>query len=181
MQMMKTAPSPKGMRLPHGTNALLHAWHLALVHLIDSRATLLEAEEMYAVFEEKSASYALAMLSVGFARYASDIVLCAEELPDKIVFRLTGVCRKAGTHLSQNNMLPKSKERRTLLEDYLSRSGMAFFLSQEENTLSLSIVFSRFLAERYDVRAVDAESLYCTFYDAMLFLSGDAPKRPLPR
>ena len=177
---MITQSVTAGMRLPHGTHALLHAWHRALTLLIDHRATLLETEEMYAVFEEKSASYALAMLSVGFARYASDIVLGAEELPDKILLRLTGKRRKAGARLAQKKLLPERKDCCALLEDYLARSGMAFALEQAGDTLSLSICMTRFLAERYDVYAVDSENLCARFYDAMLFLSGDAPKSPLP-
>ncbi len=180
MEAVKIESVRAGKRLPHGINALLRAWHCAVASLLDSRAVLLETEEMYAVFEEESASYALAMLSVAFSRYAQAIVLDAEEQSNRILLRLTGAPRKAGVRVTQENMLPARQACRPVFEDFLARSGMAYSLTQTDDALCLSVALPRFLADRYDVCAKDTSDLCDVFYDAMLFLSGEAPKRALP-
>ena len=96
MLKTNTLTPPMAARRPHEVISLLRGMHSAVKILLDPRATLPETEEMYAVFEEKSAVCALTALFVGFARYASINTLTAEEQPRKIFLHLKGDRRTGG-------------------------------------------------------------------------------------
>ncbi|MBE6655499.1 MAG: hypothetical protein E7609_01345 [Ruminococcaceae bacterium] len=169
-----------GTRLPHEVVSLLRALHRAARGLLDSDATLNASEEMYAVFEEESGVCALAILCVGFSRYARSLAFSAEETPHKILLRLTGVRRKDGDSLDYRDILPEREACRRALDSFLTQNRMAYEFAEREGELCLTVAFPRFLADSYDVCAVDAENICGTFYNVMLFLAGDEPKRPLP-
>ena len=168
------------MRLPHEVSPLLRALCGAFKGLLDSHATLIEKEEMYAVFEEKSTAAALSILSIGLSRLATRLTVSAEEQSHKILIRVSGERRTAGGALSYRDLLPKREKCRLALEGALAANCMMYELKEDGHLLSLTVSLPRFLADRYDVCAVNNESICNIFYDMMLFLSGDTPKNPLP-
>ena len=167
------------VRLPYGIKALLSSWHRAFSHLLDSRATLRETEEMYAVFEETSMCYALAILSVGFSRYVQETEIDAEETKTHILLRLTGKCRAESTPCVKGGRLALSKAAEALLDETLARSGAAYLLGATDGKPVLTVSLPRFLADRYDVATSDADDMCDRFYEMMLFLSGDLPEEAL--
>ena len=170
----------KTRKCPHEVISLLRTWQRAVSRLLDSRATLLLSEEMYAVFDEASASCALAGLSIGFCRCASAPVLSAEEMPRKILVSMKGKRRLAGAPLTFRDLLPENAEHRGALEMLMAQSAITYELYEEGDGVCLRVAFPRFLADRFDVCAVDAEDVCNRFYDMMLYLAGEMPKHPLP-
>lgn len=166
-------------RCPHEVRSLLQGLHYAAASLLDSRATLIETEEMYAVFEEGSAVWALAALLVEFSLHASINTLTAEEHPRKIFLRVTGDRRTKGKALDYRDLLPKREAHKEILDCWLDRNFISYELTDYEGALTLTVALPRFLTDTYDVCAVDADDVRAAFYDVMLLLSGEAPKHAL--
>lgn len=167
-------------RCPHEVGALVSALHQAVTRLLYRDASFSEVKEIYAVFEERSACLAIAMLSVGFSRYARITAISAEEKPRKIFLHVTGDRRTADGTLTYRALLPEGEPCLLALDRFLRENCMAWTLSDEDGKLTLSISLPRFLADEYDAGAIDADDVRDHFYDAMLFLSGEKPKHPMP-
>ena len=180
MSTMKTQPPCTAQRVPQSMGPFLSAFHRAVRGLLDADVSLRLAEDMYAVFEMESAVYALAFLAVGFSRHARMTEITAEEQPRKIGLHITGECRVAGKSLSYGVLLPEGEMCCRLLDDCLTQNRMACVASEQDGRLSLHIVFPRFLADEYNISAVDADDVRNRFYDAMLVLAGEEPKAPMP-
>lgn len=180
MLKTNTLTPPMAARRPHEVISLLRGMHRAVKILLDPRATLPETEEMYAVFEEKSAVCALTALFVGFARYASINTLTAEEQPRKIFLHLKGDRRTGGNALDYRDLLPKREAHKAMLDRWLDKNVISYELTDYEGALTLTVALPRFLTDTYDVCAVDADDVCDTFYDVMLLFSGDTPKHALP-
>ena len=141
--------------LPYGMRAFLQALHNATVDLIDSRASYIEQEEMFAVFDQADFTKAYAFLYIGLAKYAAPLSLTSEELPTRILLHVSGKRRQSGVPLSSEDILPEREDVRCLLDRILRENGIAFLLREEKDVLTLSISLPRFLVDRYEVAAKD--------------------------
>jgi hypothetical protein len=158
-------------KLPHEVSSLQEALIRAVKGLINSRAVMTESEEMYAVFDEDTAVDAISMLLVGFARFSSSICCRTVEEKERILLVIIGKRRVEGEPLSHRDLLPESADLRALLERLLRDNDMAYLFSEEGDTLSLTVSFPRFLADRYDLCAADSERVGKRVYRIMLLLT----------
>ncbi len=158
-------------KLPHEVSSLQEALLRATKGLISSHATMTENEEMYAVFDEDTAVDACAMLLVGFARLSSSICYRAIEERERILLLITGKRRVAGKPLSHRDLLPEDADLRAVLERLLGENDMAYLFSEKSDTLCLTVSFPRFLADHYDLCAVDSERVGERVYKIMLLLT----------
>jgi hypothetical protein len=179
MAKNNSKPSVKNTRDPHEVISLLHALHHAGGNLLDGGLTLALPDEMYAVFEERSAVSAFAFLFVRLAGRASLEELTAEERARRIYIRISGKCRIKGQMLTESDLVPEREEDKALFDRLLARNRMAYVLKEKDGAFSLTVSLPRFLADDHDAFAVNANEAYDSFYDVMLHLAGKAPKHPL--
>lgn len=163
---------PVTERVPHEVRTLMRALHAATRCLIDGDATLVEREEMYAVFEEKSFACAYALLCIGVARYASRLTIDSVETVDQILITLCGTRRVAGQMLTAADVMPREKALADLLSQSLHRNRMEYVLEERNGAVTLTLALPRFLAKAYDVCAVNAETILAHVYAVMAKSAG---------
>lgn len=158
--------------IPHACDAIFAALHRATVALVDDKVRYIPAENVFSVFDTESLTYVYAMLFVGFAEHASDIVMSSEERETQILLCLDGKLRAPRVNLSPLDILPAREELRNFVGRVMREGSMAFSLDVREDVLHLVLALPRFLANRYDVAAFERHDVCENFYRAMLLRAG---------
>lgn len=158
--------------MPHACDAIFAALHRAAVALVDDKVRYIPAENVFSVFDTESLTYVYAMLFVGFAEHASDIVMSAEEQEIQILLCAEGKLRDPRANLSPLDILPDGEDVRDFIDRLMREGGMAFSLDVKEDTLRFVLALPRFLVGRYDVAAFERHDVCEDFYLAMLLRAG---------